>query len=125
MIPNLTSAQEAAFNAAAEAMHELGFYIALTRSEKWRHEGQSTYTATCQVPGVENEFCAAIADTAAEAVRDMIDKANEIIANPPPKAITTAGAAKQAAAAIVEEYRGKDVSLDEIADRIAALPVKG
>lgn len=126
MTIEISSAQEAAFNAAGEAMHELELTMNLGRDPKWKGEG-SQYCASASVPGVPGQAQAAIADTAAEAVAELIRKVNDVIANPPPKVIHTAAEAKRAVEAIVEEARSATVypaELDGIADRIAALPVK-
>jgi hypothetical protein len=127
----ITAAQEAAFNAAGEAMIDFG-KISLT------YEGDEPqfFVVTGRVrPKTHStnsyDYASAAGDTAAEALRAFAAKANEIIAQP---AALDAAAMKQAVAEIVDDARtdlltnglGRArVALDTAADRIAALKVAG
>lgn len=124
----LESRHEAAINAAGEAMLELGVYCSFSVTMPWREGMGPSFSFSGAVPGVEGQYTAGVARTPAEALRGFIDQANEIIANPPAKELTTAAEAKLAIKEIVEEARKSEVypaELDEIADQIDALKVKG
>lgn len=120
----LTSVQEAAFNAAGEAMADLGARFYLTR------DALGAFRAWGYVDGDYNKSTVFgdTTATAAEAVRSFLTKHEEEKAKP--AVLAKPVEVRAAAAALIEEYRGKDQALfdrrdiDELADRIAALPVK-
>lgn len=118
----LESRHEAAFNAAGEAMQELGFgTVSLNYDQRW--SGVPLFVATGKVEG--RDYIAASGDTAALAIAELVKRTNEALAKPPP--LAAAKEVKEAAKAIVEEARSAAVypaELDEIADRIEALAVK-
>jgi hypothetical protein len=118
----LTSAQEAAFNAAGEVMLELPENISLSYSEgKFRVSGKHDRSAY--------GYLFASGSTMSLAFDDFATKYAE--ADKLPHVIKDAAEVKKAALGIVNELRGEgagdasdSVALDEAADRIAALPVK-
>jgi flavin-binding protein dodecin len=127
----LESRHEAAFNAASEALVELGFKASISFDPDFIG-GKPYFALTGRIDPMEQYATGSSQESLTNAARQFVDRANEAIANPPPKVLATAAATKDAAKELIEEYRRKegdrtvlDPILDEIADRIEALPVKG
>lgn len=122
MTKHLTAPQEAAFNAAGEAMQDLDTRFYCGRPD---HSGKP-FAAWCDHPHRRFATLWGYGDTLAEAVAEMFRELEKAEKEPP--LFTSAAEAKEAAKKIVDEVRNADelnpLALDEIADRIAALPVK-
>jgi hypothetical protein len=130
----ISSTQEAAFNAAGEAMLDIGL-DGLSLNVSRDFIGDGPYFSVCAiVGGKDDDWRQAVArgaSTPAEALLKFANAGNELIADPPAKVLREAKDAKAAALELVDEYRetadGKTVFkplLDELAGKIEALPVK-
>lgn len=122
----LHSRQEAAFNAAGEAMSELGFEISLNY-QPGREAFSKKFSANAVIRRKHNRFSSEYVfghgNTPAEAVRDLLPKYEEKL-NEEAK-LETAKEAIAAVRDIVNEAKHSESSIDELDERIAALPVKG
>lgn len=121
----VTSTQEAAFNAAGEAMADLHPRFYCGRPD--HKAGQ--FAAWCDHPSRRFATVWGYGDTLAEAVTDMFRELEK--AKQEPKVLVSAVEAKSAALDIINEERDRaadrgatKVGLDTLADRIAALPVR-
>lgn len=124
MTIEISSAQEAAFNAAVEAIIELGALNgSLSVQPPWSGSDSPLILFTAKVEGM-GVYISGSGKTGAEALKEWAERTNEELANPTVQPIRSAVRVKETVAAIVDEYRGSDAKLDELADRIAALPVR-
>lgn len=127
----LTSVDEAALNAFSESV--IGFGLSrfavshYPRGISGENEGHTWYAHT----DVGEASVGSMSDTLVGAVRDMLEKREVELTKPPEeKPARKPSAVKERVAGIIDEYRGKDQAafdrrdIDEIADRVAAIPVK-
>jgi hypothetical protein len=115
---------------AGDVLAALGFSCSLSMSSSYKDDTW-TFSFTAKVPGIETEeYVSKVAKSLGSAAQKFAEKANDIIANPPPVLLRDPAAVKDAALALVNEYRATGTPpsdenfVDELADRIAALPVK-
>lgn len=123
----LTSAQEAAFNAAGEALVELDLNCFLKR---YGSNSNSSFSVFGYRGHDENApiIHGGQMPTLAQAMAAFIAKLEEERAKP--QLITKPAEVRKAVVGIIDEYRAGEsrpfnaAQLDELADRVAALPVK-
>lgn len=115
----VTPAQEAAANAVGELARDLG----LVRLAISSYPETGNYYVSGEIG---EDVATAIGETVAGALHNMIAALNEKIENPQPKPLREPAQVKAAAMKIIAEARDGDspLALDEIAGRVAAIPVK-
>jgi hypothetical protein len=119
----LTPAQESALDAAGKVLVELGIPASISFDTRFTATRPFCFTAWADFNG---HYIAKSDVSLIAAVKQWMDEANRSAAAPKP---LDAPAVKQAVVALVDELRRDHPdyvgpAIDELADRIAALPVK-